>query len=117
MKSLPNWHGQLLKGSDILCGHPFPITRALSIIKYRQCEVCGRGRVKGVKYPYIVYCHDECMENQLTNSFYLDHTTLQLLYAAGAPKFIKSGYNPHARRGYRDWTMTMYWQNMVSSSG
>ncbi len=45
---------------------PFPILRALRIIRTRGCELCGKGRVKGIKYPFRVFAHDACLEAQLS---------------------------------------------------
>ena len=109
VKSLPDWHGQLLKGGEVLEDHPFPITRAIAICLNRHCEVCGRGRVQGVKQPFGVFAHDQCLEAHLRNGYYLD---TQKLKAAGAPSLFKTGYNPYARSGYRDWSMTMYWEEL-----
>jgi hypothetical protein len=37
-------------------------------------------------------------------------TSASQLEAAGAPSLEKDGYNPYSPSGYRNYTMTMYWQ-------
>ena len=71
------------------------------------CELCGEGRVKGVKQTFKVYAHDHCLEDHLLNRYYRSGDVTQKLDAAGAPIYAKEGYNRHARSGYRDWTMYM----------
>ena len=40
--------------------------RAIKIIRTRCCELCGKNRVKGIKFPFQVFAHDACLDAQLT---------------------------------------------------
>ena len=45
-------------------------------------------------------------------SYYFNAKTMACLKSVDAPYLVKSGYNPHAPRHHRDWTMTLYWRHV-----
>ena len=109
---LPDHHCLLLDGAERLCYEPIPIRRGLRVCATGACELCGKGKVKGMKSdPYGLFVHTRCLDEQLLNEYYLTEDERARLTAADAPCIIKSGFNPRARGAYREWTARMFWEH------
>lgn len=111
VRNLPDIASLLLHGAAVFRDEPFPIMRALAILVWRRCELCGEGNVKGAKpLPFRLHAHDACIAGKLVNAYYVAEDTLQKLVAADAVYVKKDGYNPRSYKDYRYYTMKMYWE-------
>lgn len=69
VRALPKARSLLLDGgAEKLENHPLEICRALSILAFRRCEICGKRSAKSFNAPFYIFAHLKCMESAVLTS-------------------------------------------------